>query len=529
MNNTIKFPPRLMEMPVIALRDATSIDTDNDLTCCQVCGSDRTITSFADYSGTVAGTVKARVVSHTFLTGDSVVISDTTNYNGTFTVTRIDNIYFYFTETYAGSETGIATETDDEIEYSPLDGLPAVKVVIRSGGNSVQTFIFDSAQTLYPNLGFAIKTVGYVDADGSLNTSVASAQKAPHLLVSEETSASTARDSDKCYAGPTGYPTGYSDKWRTIMLPRRNYVGTASETLKAWCSTIANRGFTTTAISFERVSGSTEKEVYYLGGVSTELIDKAKIVISWQNMQAGSYATAVPAMKAHGWKGVAFVQGELHSVSPYIERLTALYAAGWDISNHSWEHITLGSWATEQDVIYDMCKQRRWAMDCGFIRGINFVAYPGTVCRLEDDNGADVLDPFFTMGRGRGYRKDFYNGSYGSNDGYTPIVPNDNMNISHVAATAGSNTDYDSSDAKVDLAETVLDQGVLHVYFHDINESPNAIQTHTNWWTAFVVDLAAREAAGEIEVITMTDWWNDIQGLPRGGGGRQMRGRYHNV
>lgn len=63
------------------------------------------ITSFSDYSGTVAGTVKATITSHGLITGDSVRIGGTENYDGVYTVTVIDANNFYFTDTYIANET----------------------------------------------------------------------------------------------------------------------------------------------------------------------------------------------------------------------------------------------------------------------------------------------------------------------------------------------------------------------------------------------------------------------------------------
>jgi hypothetical protein len=66
----------------------------------------KAISAFADYSGTVAGTVKATSVAHGRSTGDSVIISGTANYNATKTITVIDVDNFYFTATWVSTQTG---------------------------------------------------------------------------------------------------------------------------------------------------------------------------------------------------------------------------------------------------------------------------------------------------------------------------------------------------------------------------------------------------------------------------------------
>src|SRR3990167_8338606 len=67
-------------------------------------GSNGAISAFADYSGTVAGTVKATDVAHGLATGEVVTISGTTNYNGVFVVTVIDADNFYFTDTWVADD-----------------------------------------------------------------------------------------------------------------------------------------------------------------------------------------------------------------------------------------------------------------------------------------------------------------------------------------------------------------------------------------------------------------------------------------
>lgn len=68
-------------------------------------GSLGAISAFADYSGTVAGTVKATTgAAHGLTTGAIVTITGTTNYNGLFVITVVDNDEFYFTDTWVAND-----------------------------------------------------------------------------------------------------------------------------------------------------------------------------------------------------------------------------------------------------------------------------------------------------------------------------------------------------------------------------------------------------------------------------------------
>jgi len=68
-----------------------------------VAGITGAITAYADYSGTVAGTILATCVGHGLVTNDIITIRGTTapnNYNGIHQITRVDDDTFYFTDTW---------------------------------------------------------------------------------------------------------------------------------------------------------------------------------------------------------------------------------------------------------------------------------------------------------------------------------------------------------------------------------------------------------------------------------------------
>ena len=71
-----------------------------------IAGINGAITAFANYGGTVSGTVKATCNNHGLSTGEIVTIAGTTNYNGTYKVTKIDANNFYFTATWVATNTG---------------------------------------------------------------------------------------------------------------------------------------------------------------------------------------------------------------------------------------------------------------------------------------------------------------------------------------------------------------------------------------------------------------------------------------
>lgn len=67
-------------------------------------GSSGVITAFADYGGTVEGTVLATSAGHGLSTGDIVTHMGTTNYNGVFEVTVVSVDTYYFTAVWVADD-----------------------------------------------------------------------------------------------------------------------------------------------------------------------------------------------------------------------------------------------------------------------------------------------------------------------------------------------------------------------------------------------------------------------------------------
>lgn len=93
----------------------------------RVTGTATNITVFANYGGTVSGTVKATSASHGLITGDMATIAGTTSYNGDFSVTKVDANNFYFTDTWVADDaTGTVTWSGITTPYLTAD-LPTLK------------------------------------------------------------------------------------------------------------------------------------------------------------------------------------------------------------------------------------------------------------------------------------------------------------------------------------------------------------------------------------------------------------------
>ena len=106
-------------------------------------GSTAAITAYADYSGTVAGTVLA-TSTHLLTTGDYITIRSTTNYDGLYQITTVDASHFYFTAAWAGDD---GASYFDQASY------------LQAGADSAGTYRVEYSVTIYQFDEIATSTV----------------------------------------------------------------------------------------------------------------------------------------------------------------------------------------------------------------------------------------------------------------------------------------------------------------------------------------------------------------------------------
>lgn len=77
------------------------------------------ITVFADYTGTVAGTVLATDTAHPYVSGDKIEITEGSvgSYDGEEVVTVVDANSYYFTATFVSTETATAKWISQEFQH----------------------------------------------------------------------------------------------------------------------------------------------------------------------------------------------------------------------------------------------------------------------------------------------------------------------------------------------------------------------------------------------------------------------------
>jgi hypothetical protein len=94
-------------------------------------------------------------------------------------------------------------------------------------------------------------------------------------------------------------------------------------------------------------------------------------------------------------------------------------------------------------------------------------------------------------------------------------IPPNWHNLAYHANNYGSSTDFTvSMQGFVDL--TIAMRGVLNTYTHRILASPGVNDISTGFFSDMIAYLDTKVAAGEIEVITMSDWYERAQPYANG-------------
>ena len=126
------------------------------------------IASFSDYSATVAGTVKATCSVAHGLTGTSTkVITGTTDYNGSVTITVIDATSFYFTDTFTTTQLGWWGASGEGSNNTAVGYNTGLGITTGSGNTIIGASVTGLSPTLTNNIILASGTAIRAKFDGT--------------------------------------------------------------------------------------------------------------------------------------------------------------------------------------------------------------------------------------------------------------------------------------------------------------------------------------------------------------------------
>jgi hypothetical protein len=102
-----------------------------------------TVSSIADYSGTVSGTISVTTATaHGLVTGDMVELDGDTGYDGEYDVTIIDTTSFYVTATFVATGTGTAHWRSEEYSYRYAIPSASLRILsVQVGGLEISDWV----------------------------------------------------------------------------------------------------------------------------------------------------------------------------------------------------------------------------------------------------------------------------------------------------------------------------------------------------------------------------------------------------
>jgi peptidoglycan/xylan/chitin deacetylase (PgdA/CDA1 family) len=234
----------------------------------------------------------------------------------------------------------------------------------------------------------------------------------------------------------------------------------------------------TTAVSFDK-----------LQSVSS----KAAVMLMFDDGEQSVYDVAYPYMKTHHIRGTAYVITDTIGVSTNATaaKLQEMYAAGWDIANHTSDHSNLATLSqADQQIKIGTAKAALDAL--GFIRSSAHVAYPG------GNFNADTLLAMAAEGMLSGRPTITFRNA---------VLPCGNMYLIEGGAGVGISKTTTLATAK-GYVDTAIARGECAVLlFHVLKESPSGTY---DWATAdfqalvdYIVSLKS-----QVTPITISDFYN---------------------
>ncbi len=125
----------------------------------------------------------------------------------------------------------------------------------------------------------------------------------------------------------------------------------------------------------------------YFDSIWTDFTSKPQVVIGC-DQGPGLEEFGVPVMDAYGWVGYLAAPFRIWSSGSYqvtdmdgadatiVAQQTRLYAKGWDIVNHTINHLANGTLTSEAALLYEVQMAQAWQYEANLWRGAEFYASP---------------------------------------------------------------------------------------------------------------------------------------------------------
>lgn len=244
----------------------------------------------------------------------------------------------------------------------------------------------------------------------------------------------------------------------------------------------------------------------YLDDLRFGITGKPKVIITFDDGSDSIINKAYPIMAGNDQPGVAFiipsVIGNANILS--LANLRTLQGAGWDISNHTYEHNDLtglgaAALAADVDDAYE------WLADNGFKKTAKFFAYPGghyndaVIAKVKERHVlARTIRSAVTASCGaylHFWHKDFHDLEF-------------KLRARIIAF------DLATADVATQIDEAIENGGLFILLFHKILDAgaDESSEYSTANFTTVSNYIKTKQDAGSLDVVTFSDYYNDLIG-----------------
>lgn len=248
-----------------------------------------------------------------------------------------------------------------------------------------------------------------------------------------------------------------------------------------WLSTINGM-----KIRIDQVTGQIGSVTW--GGLYINHTMKPEIMITFDDGRDQVFTNAYPIMRDYGIKGTAYINSTLIGSTNYMTnaQLDELYAAGWDISNHTPGHTLLTSvpLITAESAIKGGIDD---LLARGYERSAYHIAYPG------GGHNDDVVRISHELGNKTGRIA-------GGGGQVTPPESLHKLKADPVYATATA------ANVKAGVNVRMLYPRSTFYLTHGVSDSPGTYDCYTSVFQA----LIERIASSKIETLTVSEWYQKV-------------------
>ncbi|KAB2943835.1 MAG: Polysaccharide deacetylase [Candidatus Methanoperedens nitroreducens] len=229
--------------------------------------------------------------------------------------------------------------------------------------------------------------------------------------------------------------------------------------------------------------------------------ERPTVIITFDDGWLSVYNKAYPIMQANNQKGVDFVIIDpiLGGWSDFTQRsqLNTLYAAGWDISSHTYSHIALTT-ANNTTLNYELAASKDWLNANGYPGGAMLLAYP------YGDYNSNVIAAL----KANGYVAARTIEASTNNMHYNLSSP-DIFSLKSYEVIGGQDNDTTIINQ---IDNTIASNGLLILAFHKIVDtlSANATNAETEFTTSDFQKVSNYLKSRNVDVRTLSDYFGVV-------------------